>query len=148
MTLGLEACNRYETRLVNTAKQALELAKRINEPAVMIHLDTCHADIEEKGFAAALKDGAGLVRYVHLSESDRGVPGSGNLDWKSVVIALKGASFDGDLVVESFVNMPPQLASALSVWRPVARDRDEVLDIGLPYLKSLARATGLIAGPA
>ena len=57
------------------------------------------------------------------------------------MIALKGASFDGDLVVESFVNMPPHLASALSVWRPVARDRDEVLDIGLPYLKSLARAT-------
>lgn len=144
MTLGLEACNRYETHLVNTAKQALELVKRIDEPAVMIHLDTYHANIEEKGFAAALADGAGAVRYVHLSESDRGVPGSGNIDWKSVMIALKGADFDGDLVVESFVNMPPQLASALSVWRPVARDRDEVLDIGLPFIKSLARATGLL----
>ncbi|WP_158816811.1 sugar phosphate isomerase/epimerase [Methylocapsa sp. S129] len=143
MTLGLEACNRYETHLVNTARQALDLAKRINEPAMMIHLDTYHTNIEEKGFAAALEEGAGLVRYVHLSESDRGVPGSGNIDWKSVMIALKGASFDGDLVVESFVNMPPQLASALSVWRPVARDRDEVLDIGLPYIRSLARATGL-----
>jgi D-psicose/D-tagatose/L-ribulose 3-epimerase len=148
MTLGLEACNRYETHLVNTSRQALELAKRINEPAMMIHLDTYHANIEEKGFAAALEAGAGLVRYVHLSESDRGVPGSGNTDWKSVMIALKGASFDGDLVVESFVAMPPQLASALSVWRPVARDRDEVLDIGLPYVRSLARATGLAAGRA
>jgi D-psicose/D-tagatose/L-ribulose 3-epimerase len=148
MTLGLEACNRYETHLVNTAKQALELAQRIDEPAMMIHLDTYHANIEEKGFAAALAAGGGKVRYVHLSESDRGVPGSGNLDWKSVMIALKGAGFDGDLVVESFVNMPPQLAGALSVWRPVARDRNEVLDIGLPYLKSLARATGLIGESA
>ena len=71
MTLGLEACNRYETHLVNTANQALELAKRINEPAMMIHLDTYHATYRgEKGFAAALEDGAtGLVRYVHLSES-------------------------------------------------------------------------------
>jgi D-psicose/D-tagatose/L-ribulose 3-epimerase len=148
MTLGIEACNRYETHLVNTAKQALELARRIDEPAMMIHLDSYHTNIEEKGFAAALADGGGKVRYVHLSESDRGVPGSGNIDWKSVMVALKGADFDGDLVVESFVNMPPQLASALSVWRPVARDRDEVLDIGLPYLKSLARATGLIAESA
>jgi D-psicose/D-tagatose/L-ribulose 3-epimerase len=146
MTLGLEACNRYETHLVNTARQALELAKRINEPAMMIHLDTYHTNIEEKGFAAALEAGAGMVRYVHLSESDRGVPGSGNIDWRSVMVALKSASFDGDLVVESFVNMPPQLASALSVWRPVARDRDEVLDIGLPYIRSLARATGLAIG--
>lgn len=81
---------------------------------------------------------------MHLSESDRGVPGSGNIDWRSVMTALKAANFSGDLVGESFVNMMPQLASALSVWRPVARDRDEVLDIGLPFLRSLARATGLI----
>ncbi len=148
MTIGLEACNRYETHLVNTAKQALALARQIDEPSVMIHIDTYHANIEEKGFAAALADGAGLVRYVHLSESDRGVPGSGNIDWKGIMIALKGAKFSGDLVVESFVNMMPQLASALSVWRPVARDRDEVLDIGLPFVRSLAQATGLIAGAA
>jgi D-psicose/D-tagatose/L-ribulose 3-epimerase len=148
MTIGLEACNRYETHLVNTAKQALALARQIDEPSVMIHIDTYHANIEEKGFAAALADGQGLVRYVHLSESDRGVPGSGNIDWKSIMVALKGAKFSGDLVVESFVNMMPQLASALSVWRPVARDRDEVLDIGLPFVRSLAQATGLIAGAA
>jgi D-psicose/D-tagatose/L-ribulose 3-epimerase len=145
MTLGLEPCNRYETHLLNTAKQTIDLMARIDEPALMIHLDTYHANIEEKGFEAAFKDGAGKVRYVHLSESDRGVPGSGNVDWKSVMTALKGANFDGDLVCESFVNMMPQLASALSVWRPVARDRKDVLEIGVPYLKSLARATGLIA---
>lgn len=144
MTLGLEPCNRYETHLLNTAKQTIDLMARIDEAAVMIHLDTYHANIEEKGFEAALEDGAGKVRYVHLSESDRGVPGSGNVDWKSVMTALKGADFDGDLVCESFVNMMPQLASALSVWRPVARDRKDVLEIGVPYLKSLARATGLI----
>jgi D-psicose/D-tagatose/L-ribulose 3-epimerase len=145
MALGLEPCNRYETHLLNTAKQTIDLMARIDEPALMIHLDTYHANIEEKGFEAALDDGAGKVRYVHLSESDRGVPSSGNVDWKSVMTALKRADFDGDLVCESFVNMMPQLASALSVWRPVARDRKEVLDIGVPYLKSLARATGLIA---
>jgi len=146
MTLGLEPCNRYETHLLNTAKQAIDFMAQLDEPAVMIHLDTYHANIEEKGFEAALADGQGKVRYVHLSESDRGVPGSGNIDWKSVMSALKGANFSGDLVCESFVNMMPQLASALSVWRPVARDRAEVLEIGVPYLKSLARATGLIGG--
>ncbi len=144
MTLGLEPCNRYETHLINTSAQAHALARRIDEPNVMIHLDTYHCNIEEKNFGAALADGAGLVRYVHLSESDRGVPGSGNVNWKEVMTALKAAHFSGDLVGESFVNMMPQLARALSVWRPVARDRDEVLAVGLPFLKSLARATGLI----
>ena len=145
MTLGLEPCNRYETHLLNTAAQTRALVERIDEPALMIHLDTYHCNIEEKSFAAALADGGGRVRYVHLSESDRGVPGSGNVDWRGVLAALKRADYSGDLVVEFFVNMPPQLASALSVWRPVARDAEEVLAVGVPYLKSLAQATGLVA---
>jgi D-psicose/D-tagatose/L-ribulose 3-epimerase len=145
MTLGLEACNRYETHLVNTSAQAWALAQRIDEPAVMIHLDTYHANIEEKSFADALADGCGLVAYVHLSESDRGVPGSGNVHWRSVMTALKGAQFSGDLVMESFVISMPQLAAALSVWRPVASGADEVLAVGVPFLKSLAQASGLLA---
>ncbi len=145
MTLGLEPCNRYETHLLNTAAQAHALIARIDEPAVMIHLDTYHANIEEKSFADALADGGGRVRYVHLSESDRGVPGSGNVDWRGVMTALKGAHFSGDLVMESFVTSMPQLAAALSVWRPVASGSDEVMTVGVPYLRSLARASGLIA---
>jgi D-psicose/D-tagatose/L-ribulose 3-epimerase len=145
MSLGLEPCNRYETHLLNTAAQARALIDRIEEPAVMIHLDTYHANIEEKSFADALADGAGRVRYVHLSESDRGVPGSGNVHWRSVMTALKGAHFSGDLVIESFVTSMPQLAAALSVWRPVASGAEEVLKVGAPFLRSLAQASGLIA---
>jgi D-psicose/D-tagatose/L-ribulose 3-epimerase len=144
MTLGLEPCNRYETHLLNTSAQAHALVKRIDEPNVMIHLDTYHCNIEEKNFGNALADGGGLVKYVHLSESDRGVPGSGNVNWKEVMTALKAANFCGDLVGESFVKMMPQLARALSVWRPVARSREDVLAVGLPFLKSLAKASGLI----
>jgi D-psicose/D-tagatose/L-ribulose 3-epimerase len=51
MTLGIEPCNRYETHLLNTAAQARALIDRIDEPAVMIHLDTYHANVEEKSFA-------------------------------------------------------------------------------------------------
>jgi len=144
MMLGLEPCNRYETHMLNTAAQGAALFERIGEPAVMLHLDTYHTNIEEKGFDAALSDARGHCRYVHLSESDRGVPGSGNVDWPSVFRALKTRGFSGDLVGESFVNMMPQLAAALSVWRPVAKDRHEVLSIGVPFLKALARANGLI----
>ena len=145
MALGLEPCNRYETHLLNTARQTRQLIERIDEPALMIHLDTYHANIEEKSFADALADGGGRVAYVHLSESDRGVPGSGNVHWRSVMTALKGAQFSGDLVMESFVTSMPQLAAALSVWRPVASGAEEVLKVGAPYLKSLAQASGLIA---
>ena len=80
MTLGLEPCNRYETHLLNTAEQAVRLIERIGEPALMIHLDTYHMNIEEKGFAAGIRKAGPHLRYIHLSESDRGVPGTGTVD--------------------------------------------------------------------
>ena len=143
MMLGLEPCNRYETHLLNTATQTLHLIEQMDEPACMIHLDTYHCNIEEKSIDAALKAGKGRVKYFHLSESDRGLPGSGTVNWTACFQALKANNFSGDLVIESFVNMMPQLAAALSVWRPVAKDRHEILRTGVPFLKSLAAASGL-----
>jgi D-psicose/D-tagatose/L-ribulose 3-epimerase len=89
--------------------------------------------------------GCKRMQYVHLSESDRGVPGSGNVHWRSVMTALKTAHFSGDLVIESFVTSMPQLAAALSVWRPVASCAEEVLKVGVPFVRSLAEASGLLA---
>ena len=73
------------------------------------------------------------------------MPGSGNVHWRRVLTALKTTRFSGDLVVESFVTSMPELAAALSVWRPVASGAEEVLKVGVPYLRSLAQASGLFA---
>jgi D-psicose/D-tagatose/L-ribulose 3-epimerase len=144
MSLGIEPCNRYETHLLNTAAQANALIERIGEPSVMIHLDTYHMNIEEKGFAAGIEMAGKRMRYIHLSESDRGVPGTGTVNWEETFTALAATRFEGDLVMESFVTLPPEIAKALSVWRPVAKDADEVLRHGLPFLKSMAQKHGLI----
>jgi D-psicose/D-tagatose/L-ribulose 3-epimerase len=82
---------------------------------------------------------------VHLSESHRGVPGTGSVDWDGAFAALRAGDFAGDLVIESFVTLPPEIAAALSVWRPVAKDRYEVLDQGVPFLVDLANKHGLRA---
>jgi D-psicose/D-tagatose/L-ribulose 3-epimerase len=145
MTIGIEPCNRYETHLLNTAAQSLAMLDRIGEPNVTIHLDTYHMNIEEKGIGHGIAEAGKHCRYIHLSESDRGVPGTGTIDWDETFRALAATGFDGDLVMESFVTLPPEIAAALSVWRPVARDRFEVLEGGVPYLKSLARVHGLTA---
>jgi len=144
MLVGVEPCNRYETHLLNTASQAVAFLDRVDEPNVTIHLDTYHMNIEEKGHAAGFATARGRCAYVHLSESDRGVPGSGTIDWDDVFRGLKAVDFRGDLVIESFVTLPPEIARALSVWRPVARDRQEVLEKGVPYLRSFARVHGLV----
>lgn len=145
ITLGLEPCNRYETHLLNTTAQALELIERLDEPNVTIHLDTYHMNIEEKGIGNAIKAAGPKTSYIHISESDRGVPGTGTIDWNDCFAALKASGFSGDLVVESFVTLPPEIASALSVWRAVAKDRHEVLEHGVPFLKRLMKDHRLAA---
>jgi D-psicose/D-tagatose/L-ribulose 3-epimerase len=144
MRLGIEPCNRYETHLLNTADQSLMMIDMIGEKNVTIHLDTYHMNIEEKGIGTGFRKAGKHTSYVHLSESDRGVPGSGTIDWNETFRALADIKFKGDLVMEAFVSVPPELASALSVWRPVAKDGNEVLVKGVPYLKGLAQIHGLI----
>lgn len=143
MLIGIEPCNRYETHLLNTADQSLKFLERLDEPNVTIHLDTYHMNIEEKGIGHGIRVAGEHCSYIHLSESDRGVPGSGTIDWTDTFRALAETGFKGDLVMESFVTLPPEIASALCVWRDVARDRQEVLEKGVPYLQSLARVYGL-----
>jgi D-psicose/D-tagatose/L-ribulose 3-epimerase len=145
MKLGLEPCNRYETHLLNTAAQSLRLLERIDEPSTTIHLDTYHMNIEEKGIGHGFRVAGPRAPYIHISESDRGVPGTGTIDWDDAFAALGGIGFTGDLVIESFVTLPPEIASALCVWRPVAKDRYEVLDAGVPFIRDMARKHGLIA---
>lgn len=145
ITLGLEPCNRYETHLVNTGAQALSLIERIGEPNVMLHFDTYHMNIEEKGFAGPIEQAGHALQYIHLSESDRGVPGTGTVDWGQIFQALAAIGFQGDLVLESFIVTPPEIVEALCIWRPVAKNREEVLDRGLSYLRDKAVASGVIA---
>ncbi|MDP1732290.1 MAG: sugar phosphate isomerase/epimerase [Devosia sp.] len=142
--LGIEPVNRYENHLINTGWQAVEMIERVGADNMFIHLDTYHMNIEEKGAANGILDARDHLKYIHLSESDRGTPGSGTCDWDEVFAALAAIRFKGGLAMESFINMPPEVAYGLSVWRPVARDEAEVMDNGLPFLRNKARQYKLI----
>jgi D-psicose/D-tagatose/L-ribulose 3-epimerase len=144
LLFGIEPVNRYETHLLNTGWQAVDMIKRIGAENMFVHLDTYHMNIEEKGAAQAILDAQEHLRYIHLSESDRGTPGMGTVDWDEIFVALRAINFSGGLAMESFVNMPPEIAFGLSVWRPVASGEAEVMEKGLPFLRNKAEQYGLI----
>ncbi|WP_246100841.1 sugar phosphate isomerase/epimerase family protein [Palleronia caenipelagi] len=144
LLLGVEPVNRYETHLINTARQGVEMIERVGAENVFLHLDTYHMNIEEKGAANGIIDGRDHIRYIHLSESDRGTPGSGCCDWDEIYGALAAINFKGGLAMESFINMPPEVAFGLSVWRPVAESFEEVMENGLPFLRNKARQYRLV----
>jgi D-psicose/D-tagatose/L-ribulose 3-epimerase len=144
LLFGIEPVNRYETHLLNTGWQAVNIIERIGAENMFVHLDTYHMNIEEKGAAQAIIDAREHLRYIHLSESDRGTPGCGTVDWDEIFVALRAIGFTGGLAMESFVNMPPEIAFGLSVWRPVASGEAEVMENGLPFLRNKAKQYGLI----
>ncbi len=95
-----------------------------------MHLDTYHMNSEDKGAGNGIQDTRKHLRHIHLSESDRGTPGCGTCDWDEVHATLAAIGFRGGLAMESFINMPPEVAYGLAVRRPVARDLAEVMDNG------------------
>lgn len=141
---GIEPVNRYENHLINTGWQAVEMIERVGAENMFIHLDTYHMNIEEKGAGNGILDARKYLKYIHLSESDRGTPGYGTCDWDEVYATLAAIGFKGGLAMESFINMPPEVAFGLSVWRPVARDEAEVMGNGLPFLRNKASQYKLI----
>lgn len=144
LLFGIEPVNRYETHLLNTGWQAVEMIERIGAENMFVHLDTYHMNIEEKGIAQGIIDAREHLRYIHLSESDRGTPGAGTIAWDEIYTALRAVDFKGGLAMESFIDMPPEIAFGLSVWRPVASGEAEVMENGLPFLRNKARQYGLI----
>lgn len=142
--LGVEAVNRYENHLVNSAQQAVDVVERVGADNVFVHLDTYHMNIEEKGAANGILIAREHLKYIHLSESDRGTQGYGNVPWDEIYATLAAIGFKGGLAMESFINMPPEVAYGLAVWRPVARDMEEVMGNGLPFLRNKAAQYGLI----
>ena len=144
LAFGIEPVNRYENHLINTGWQAKQMIEKVGAENIFIHLDTYHMNIEEKGAGNGILDAREHIKYIHLSESDRGTPGSGTCDWDEVYATLAAIGFKGGLAMESFINMPPEVSYGLSVWRPVAKDEAEVMGEGLPFLRNKARQYRLI----
>ncbi len=141
--LGIEPVNRYETFLVNTARQASELLDRIDSPSVFIHLDTYHLNIEEESYSDAIRLAGARMGYIHLSESHRGTPGTGTVDWDDVFAGLKEIDFTGALVMESFVRLNPDIARATCMWRDIVKDPEALIRDGVAFLTAKAREYGL-----
>jgi D-psicose/D-tagatose/L-ribulose 3-epimerase len=138
VSLGIEAINRYETYLINLASQAEEMLNRIDEANVFIHLDTYHMNIEEKGFYDPIVATGPRMRYIHLSESDRGTPGTGNVNWDDVFRGLQAIGYDGRLVMESFAAVNEDIIGATALWRDVVGDPQALIRDGLAFLRKKA----------
>jgi D-psicose/D-tagatose/L-ribulose 3-epimerase len=117
--LSVEPLNRFECYFLNTARDAQALVNRVGERNYGYLYDTFHFNIEEKSLPEAIRTTASAINHVHVSENDRGTPGTGHVDFAAVFDALKQSKYDGWLTVEAFGQALPDLAAATKVWRPL-----------------------------
>jgi D-psicose/D-tagatose/L-ribulose 3-epimerase len=144
ITLALEACNRYETYLYNSLADARETVLAVGADNLKLHADTYHMNIEENGFRNAIVETADVLDYIHMSESHRGLVGSGTVNWDEVWAALEEIQFDGHLVLESFAAINPDLAAATCLWRPPNEGSERIANEGIAFLRDNARKHNLV----
>jgi D-psicose/D-tagatose/L-ribulose 3-epimerase len=135
VVLAEEVVNRFELYHLNTLEQGIRLVDEVGHPNCRLHLDTFHAHIEEKNTADAIRRAGDRIAHVHISENDRGVPGSGSVAWDGTFDALRETGYDGWLTVEAFGNFLPNLAAATKIWRPLFDSEEQLAVEALDFLK-------------
>jgi D-psicose/D-tagatose/L-ribulose 3-epimerase len=137
--MAVEPLNRFETDLVNTISQGVDLIDTINHDHVQLHLDTFHAHIEEKDLYSAILQAGKRLIYVDASECDRGTPGSGQVDWLGLKAGLEAIDYSGDCVIETFTPECLTIAAAAAIWRPLASSQNDIARDGYRFLEQLLR---------
>jgi len=135
LLLAIEYLNRFECYFLTTAADAYSLVKAVDHPNFRCMYDTFHAHIEEKSQASAIATVKDVLAHVHISENDRGTPGTGQVRWDEAFSALKKTGYDGWLVIEAFGRALPELAAATRVWRDLFPSPDEVYVRGIEFVR-------------
>jgi D-psicose/D-tagatose/L-ribulose 3-epimerase len=142
--LGIEPVNRYESNLINTVDQALDLIDAIGSPQVVVHLDAYHAHIEEPDLETPVRraHAAGRLGYVHLGESHRGALGTGQIDLPALFRALVEVDYRGPLVFESFSSavVSTSFVGALAIWRDLWSDGVALATDANQYMRTALEA--------
>lgn len=138
MRLAVEYLNRFENYFLTTAADTARFVREVNHPACRMMYDSFHAHIEEKNQAKAIASCAKETIHIHVSENDRGVPGTGQVDWDGFFSGLKSTGYDGFLTIEAFGRALPALAAATRVWRDLFPDALGLCRDGLAFTKQRA----------
>jgi D-psicose/D-tagatose/L-ribulose 3-epimerase len=135
--LAIEPLNRYETSLINTVEQALDALEPLLGTALGIALDSYHLNIEEKDVAAAVRTAGRHIAHVQVCGTDRGAVGDDHADWPAFLDALDDVGYTGPLNLESFTGDNDTIATAASIWRPLAASQDVLAARTFDYLTRL-----------
>ena len=141
VTVCAEAVNRFESPLINTAKEAIEYADLVGSKNIGIHLDTYHMNIEENNIGDAIRLVGSRLRHFHTGENNRTAPGRGHINWDEIFSALSEIGYKKNIVSEPFLLMGGEVGLDIRTWRDLIADTSEQsLDAEAKYLLDFTRA--------
>ena len=139
ITLCVEPVNRFETFFLNIAADAVKFCKDVGEPNVKVHLDAYHMTREEKDYYKPIVDTGMYLGYFHACENERGIPGTGLVDWEAVYRGLKDINYRGWITIESFTPDIKSVARLTAIWRKHAPSADALAGDGLKNIKEVEK---------
>ena len=100
----LEAINRYETALLNTAEAACDFIENElgNPDSVGVLWDLFHANIEDMTFDSAIARLGKKLQHVHIADSNRFFPGYGHTDFAPIFKGIAQTGFQEYASFECF----------------------------------------------
>ena len=142
VVLGLEPLNRFESDILCTTQQAMELLDAVDHPSLKIMLDTFHMAMEEASIAEAIRLAGSRVGHFQANENHRGFLGTGSIDWTDVCRALVDIGYDGPISLEPFRRNDDRFGVPLAQWRAPHEDEDDRLAASVAFLRSTMELAG------
>jgi D-psicose/D-tagatose/L-ribulose 3-epimerase len=140
--LAIESLNHFEQYLTTTAAETAALCRTVDHPRCRMLYDTFHAHMEEKDIAEAIADASDMIGYVHLSESDRSIPGTAQVDWRTTFRTLRRSGYGGWFTIEAFSHNHPEITRQMRTWRQRYDSERELAYEGARFLRAAWGAAG------
>lgn len=136
VAFGLEPLNRFETDIVSTTRQAIEVVDRVDDAGLGVMLDTFHMNMEERSIPDAIRAAGSRLVHFQANENHRGHPGTGHLDWTAIMRALAQIDYRGPISLEPFRRDDDRVALPIAQWRAPREDESAKLKAGLGVIRS------------
>ena len=137
ITIAPEPINRYESYVFTAADEVLNMIDEINMPNLGVHLDTFHMNIEETNMYNPIVKAGNKLKHTHITESDRGMTGEGNVNWDDFFKALAEIDYQGPLVLENFSSEIKELIGPTSLWRASKYNSEDLAKGSLKFMKEM-----------
>jgi D-psicose/D-tagatose/L-ribulose 3-epimerase len=139
ITIAPEPINRYESYVFTATEEVLEMIDSINTDNIGLHLDTFHMNIEEQNFYDPVIRAGNRLKHLHITESDRGMLGEGNVHWDDLFRGLAEINYQGPLVLENFSSEIKELVGPTSLWRPSKYNSEALAKGSLRFMQKMVK---------